>query len=65
MKDETVGKLLILITIVLMLGWFVNIIRFFQCDFDTPFREEVVRGVGIFVPPVGGVVGYINIEDEE
>jgi hypothetical protein len=65
MKDTTIGKLLILITIVLMLGWFVNIIRFFQCDFDTPLKEEVIRGVGIFVPPVGGVIGYVNIEDEE
>jgi hypothetical protein len=65
MKDTTIGKLLILITIVLMLGWFVNIIRFFQCDFDIPLKEEVIRGVGIFVPPVGGVIGYVNIEDEE
>jgi hypothetical protein len=65
MKDTTIGKLFILITIVLMLGWFVNIIRFFQCDFDTPLKEEVIRGVGIFVPPVGGVIGYVNIEDEE
>lgn len=65
MKDQTIGKILLLIAGILMMGWFVNIIRFFQCDFDTPFKEEVVRGVGIFVPPVGGVVGYINIEDEE
>lgn len=65
MKNETIGKILILITGLLILGWFVNIYKFFQCDFDTPLKEEVIRGVGIFVPPVGGVIGYVNIEDEE
>ena len=65
MSDNTVGKIAMLVIGLLILGWFVNIYRFFQCDFDTPLREEVIRGVGIFVPPVGGVIGYIDIEDEE
>jgi hypothetical protein len=65
MKNETIGKILILITGLLILGWFVNIYKFFQCDFDTPLKEEVIRAAGIFVPPVGGILGYVDIDDEE
>jgi hypothetical protein len=65
MNDKIIAKAIVVFVGLLVLGWFVNIYRFFNCDFDTPLKEEVIRAVGIFVPPVGGVIGYIDIDDNE
>lgn len=56
-------KLMFLIWFLLIIGWCVNIVRLFCANFEEPHKNEVIRIVGIVVPPVGGVVGYINIED--
>ena len=53
----------ILIIILLVVGWVINLVKFCKCDFEAPYKAEIVRGVSIFVAPVGGVMGYINIDD--
>lgn len=45
-------------------GWVSNLVEFTNLDFNTPVKAEVVRGVGIFIVPVGAVLGYIDIEDK-
>ncbi len=44
-------------------GWIKNVIGFAKCDFDVPIKTEVIRGIGVFVPPVGVVCGYLKLED--
>lgn len=44
-------------------GWFANLYKFSQCDFDVPLKAEVIRGVGIAIFPLGIVIGYMDIED--
>ena len=51
------------IVLVFCVGWVVNIYRALNCDFEAPYKCDAIRIIGIFVPPVGGVVGYIDIED--
>jgi hypothetical protein len=46
-----------------LFGWVKNIYRLAQTDFQAPYKAEVLRGIGIFVPPMGAIEGYINIED--
>lgn len=50
-----------ILVLILMFGWFTNIVRFAMCDFDSPWRCEAVRAVGIAIPPVGGVLGYVAL----
>jgi uncharacterized BrkB/YihY/UPF0761 family membrane protein len=28
-----------------------NIIDLFGCDFETPFKEEIIHLIGVFIPP--------------
>jgi hypothetical protein len=45
------------------IGYVWNIVRFVSCDFEAPYKAEVLYGAGI-VTGLGVVIGYINIEDE-
>ncbi len=53
------------IYITLGVGWCMNVYKFCTLDFESPYKAEVVRGVTIFLAPVGGVVGYITFGEEE
>lgn len=44
------------------IGWVSNIVKFASCDFEAPYKAEIVYGVGL-VPIVGAFTGYIDIED--
>ena len=59
-----VGSLVyFLIIIACLVGYIMNIVKFCKCDFEAPYKAEIIRGVGISTGPVGSVIGYINIED--
>jgi|TARA_R110000765_G_scaffold30165_2_gene71469 hypothetical protein len=65
MKDNNeVHELIqLLIVVILAFGWILNIIELLKCDFEPSYKEEVIRTVGVFVPPIGFVCGYIEISD--
>ena len=54
---------LIFITVVIasLIGYSFNIAKFCKCDFQAPYNKEIVRSVGVLVPPAGFIIGYINI----
>jgi hypothetical protein len=62
MKDYS-GWLTVAIWILCLYGWFANIYKLTQCDFDIPLKAEVVRTVGVVVFPAGIVMGYMDIKD--
>lgn len=47
----------------LSVGWFMNAYALTQCDFEAPYKAEALRGVGIVAAPLGGILGFIPIED--
>lgn len=49
--------------ITMAIGWCANLYKATQCDFKAPYKAEVFRVGGVFVPPIGGVMGYLDIED--
>lgn len=55
--------LVIVLIVALGIGWCMNVVKFVKSDFDVPLKHEVIRGIGIFVAPMGSVVGYLNIKD--
>lgn len=61
------GCSLIVISIYLALaiGWCLNIYKFVKCDFEPSYKAEIIRGVGIATGPVGGVIGWLNIDDNK
>ena len=43
------------------IGWCMNVYKLaVVCDFESPYKCEAVRVVGI-IPPIGAIVGYIDL----
>jgi hypothetical protein len=58
------GYIAILIWLIIIFGWFRNVYKLTQCDFDVPLKTEVIRSVGIVVFPLGAIFGYMDIGEE-
>ncbi len=63
MNYKNTMALYAVIWIVCIYGYFANIYKLTQCDFDTPLKAEVIRGIGVVVPPMGVICGFITIKD--
>lgn len=50
----------LLLVIICGVGWVKNIIKLAECDFESPYKAEVLHAVGL-VPIIGAVTGYIDI----
>lgn len=55
----------IILWLVLFIGYVGNIIKLLKCDFQASYKAEIIRTIGIFIPPMGCIVGYIPIEDKK
>lgn len=64
MKNVPVGILIIVVIGGLGVGgWVANVVKLCGCNFTAPYKAEFIRAVGVVVPPIGAVCGYLNIED--
>lgn len=63
-SNDTLVGWVVLIYIVLalfmFLGWVKNIVKLSDCDFETPYKCEVIHGVGL-VPVVGMFTGWMDV----
>lgn len=41
-------------------AYITNAVKFFNCDFNTPLKCEIVHGIGVFVPPVSVVTVWFS-----
>ena len=55
----------VLIGLRVTVAWGVNIYKFATLDFERPYKAEVLRGVGIPAAPLGIVIGFMDIGEEE
>ena len=63
------GTIVVIVVVVILcalpaVGYIKNIVKLCQCDFASPVKAEVIRGIGVVVPPVGVVTGFLTINDE-
>lgn len=63
MRDGTAIIATLALMIAIGYGYFNNLYELAHTDFESPYKAEVYRTVGVFVPPVGVILGYIDIED--
>jgi hypothetical protein len=54
---------IILVFVIAPIGWGMNIYKLIHTDFQSPYKTEVIRGVGVVIPVIGAVTGYIDIND--
>ena len=61
---KSLGSLIVLgVALVCLFGWGANIVKLVKCDFEPSYKAECIRTIGIVVPIVGAVTGYMDIED--
>ncbi len=61
---STIGVILLVVLIIAAgIGYVANIYQLCHCDFETPLKAEILRVVGIFIPPAGMIMGYCDISD--
>ena len=56
-------SVIIFIWIFCLFGYGMNIYKLAMSDFKEPYKEEVLRGVGIPLGPVGIILGYITFDE--
>jgi hypothetical protein len=56
----TAEVFVLIIVIILVVGWVKNIIKLAQCDFEAPYKCEVVHSLGV-IPIAGAVTGWIDV----
>jgi len=64
-KEAMVPIIVIFVIGLTGLGYIFNAVSLIECDFKEPFKEEFIRGTGVFIAPLGAILGYIDIEDGE
>ena len=65
MKDKLIFASILTVYALVAYGFFANIYKLTQNDFEAPVKEEVIRTVGILVPPMGVVLGYLELNPNE
>ncbi len=60
---KTVISIWLVLLLVVGIGWVKNLIKLTECDFESPYKCEVVYTVGL-IPIVGMVTGWLNIGKE-
>lgn len=39
--------------------WFYNVYLLFKCDFDAPFKDEIIHLIGVVIPPLSGITVWL------
>lgn len=55
--------LVVVIIVAGVIGYVMNIYKLTQCNFESPYKCEIVHAVGI-IPIVGVFSGYMSFEGE-
>jgi len=57
-------KIMLIVWMILILvigtGWVKNIIKLSNCDFEAPYKAEIIHGVGL-IPPIGMITGWLDV----
>ena len=41
----------VILWLIVLVAYINNLIDLFSCDFETPFKEEIIHLIGVFIPP--------------
>lgn len=58
------GIVFVFIFVLAAYGYISNVVKLAHCDFKSPYKAEALRTIGIVIPPVGWIEGYLTIEDK-
>jgi hypothetical protein len=58
--ENVIIALSVLIIVVVGTGLVKNLIKLTECDFEAPYKAEVIHTVGL-IPPVGMITGWLDV----
>ena len=65
MKGMFVGIVMYFMVLIVMgVGWSLNLYKLVHCDFEAPYKTEIIRTVSI-LPVIGMFTGWMTIGEEE
>lgn len=44
-----------LVPLYMGLCWITNLIQFFKLDFNEPYKDEIIKLIGVVVPPLSSI----------
>ena len=50
----------VLVVVVGFGSWVTNLVKFTNCDFESPYKCEVIHGAGVFVPPLSVITAWFS-----
>jgi len=59
MKEKTTVTIMVIISMVGIVGWVWNIAKLISMEVLPLTTIFIVRAIGIFVPPLGAVMGFL------
>ena len=61
----SIGTIIIWLLLIILggVGYLMNVAKLIECDFESPYKTEVIRVVSLF-PIVGTFTGYMTIGEE-
>ena len=57
---KTMLAVYVAILLIIGTGWVKNLIKLTECDFESPYKAEVIHTVGL-VPPIGMITGWLDV----
>ena len=58
-SEVIVAVIYLVIVLAVCVGWVKNLIKLTDCDFEAPYKAEVIHAVGI-IPVVGTFTGWMD-----
>lgn len=47
-----------LIVISFLASYITNLVKLFKCDFESPWKDEVIHLLGVLIPPVSYITAW-------
>ena len=59
---KTILMVQLIVVLIIGTGWVKNLIKLSDCDFEAPYKAEIIHTAGL-LPPVGMVTGWMSFDD--
>lgn len=57
-NNDTTSGCAIIIWLFFAICWLINAVKLVKCDFDAPYKEEIIHAIGLLVPPASIVTAW-------
>ena len=63
---DTIFGIIYLAFIALLIGgYFANIYKLTQLDFEPNYKAEAIRAIGVPIAPLGVIAGFVTFDEED